>query len=81
MLDVMEHFLVAQVEGAVIEAGAVDAHKQQVAMLQFFVLVQFAEAGVAPALVEVWRSLKVVRVVAAFPIAECDALLGVPVSG
>ena len=49
----MEHFLVAQVEGAVIEAGAVDAHKQQVAMLQFFVLVQFSEAGVAPALVKV----------------------------
>jgi hypothetical protein len=77
----MEHFLVAQIDGAVIEARAVDAHEQQVARLQCLVLLQLTEAGITPAAVEVWRSLEVIRVVASFPVAEDDALLGVPVAG
>ena len=55
MLDVVQHFLMAEVHGAVVEARAAERHQYSITVLQFFVLVQFSEAGVAPALVEVGR--------------------------
>ena len=79
MLEMMQDHLIAQIHGAMVEASAADAHEQQVARRQLLILLQLTESGFLPAAVKVRLRLELLRAGAAFPIAQSDALLGVPI--
>lgn len=72
--------MIAQIHGAMVEASAVNGHQQQVARRQRFGLLQLAEARGLPAVIKIWRRLELIWIGAAFPVAQHDATLGIPVA-
>ena len=77
----VEDELVAEVDGAMVQGGAVEADEEEVAWSESFVFGEFAEAGGGPGGVEGWVFEEVGRGSRPIPVAEVNALLGVPVAG
>ena len=64
-----------------VKAGAFNGHQHRISRRQFFVFAQLAESGFLPAPIEIGLRLELQGIGAPRPIAQDDALLGVPIAG
>lgn len=71
--------MTVEIDAAVVQATAGDAHEQQVAMLQLLIRPQLTKSGFGPAVIKVGLQLELLSGAAAFPVPQHDALLSVPI--